>query len=344
MRARAQDQTERARVQRLSNDAVAYVRQRALNMCVMCLSSRPEQEHNLLRLIVRKFGDPDRKVASKVVYLLTQLVQQHPRMAAVVVREVWQSVLGVSLEHAHTPLAARHYAVVFLAQVPLDQRQGDVADQLIAHYLSLFHTLAERRASADAATAAAGAAAAQKRPHKAAKGAVPGTAAPLTPEASQLDKMYAALLNGIHRALPYASLSADAYVRRLSARMPCLCVCVCVRARASSFDRELQAIYRLVHEGQFGMSLQALWLLYRLVTSKASAAASATGPRNRFYRAVYESLLDARLPRAAAPKQRHYLQLVQRVMLEDDVESRTAAFVKRLLQVRMRAHLRAGDL
>lgn len=42
----------------------------------------------LLSGVVNKLGDPNRQVASKAGYLLSQLLLQHPVMKPVVVREV----------------------------------------------------------------------------------------------------------------------------------------------------------------------------------------------------------------------------------------------------------------
>lgn len=51
-------------------------------------SNKPEQEQRLLSALVNKLGDPDRKLASKVGFLLSRLLTEHPMMKVVVVREV----------------------------------------------------------------------------------------------------------------------------------------------------------------------------------------------------------------------------------------------------------------
>jgi ribosome biogenesis protein MAK21 len=56
-----------------SSDEIEYSRSRALDFVYGLLKDKPEQEANLLRLLVNKLGDRDRKIASRASYLLLQL-------------------------------------------------------------------------------------------------------------------------------------------------------------------------------------------------------------------------------------------------------------------------------
>ncbi len=58
------------------------------------LTAKPEAEARLLAGLVNKLGDPARKVASKAVWLLMQLLASHPVMKPVVVREVRRGATG----------------------------------------------------------------------------------------------------------------------------------------------------------------------------------------------------------------------------------------------------------
>jgi len=42
------------------------------------LSKKPEQEKRLLSLLVNKLGDPDRKIGANVVFMLQQIIREHP--------------------------------------------------------------------------------------------------------------------------------------------------------------------------------------------------------------------------------------------------------------------------
>ena len=52
------------------------------------LCKKPEAEARLLSGVANKLGDPSRKIASNAGFMLGQLLQVHPGMKPVVVREV----------------------------------------------------------------------------------------------------------------------------------------------------------------------------------------------------------------------------------------------------------------
>jgi len=106
----------------LSRDNLEFVKDRAIKTAYDLLVSRPEQEGPLLSLLVNKLGDPERKLASKVGYLLTKLLAQHPAMKIVVVREVERFVFRPGLTDR-----ARYYAVVFLNQMVLTHKDSAAA-------------------------------------------------------------------------------------------------------------------------------------------------------------------------------------------------------------------------
>ena len=67
---------------------------------------------------------PVRKVASRAAYFLQCLLTEHPRMKAVVVREVERFLFRRNLQDR-----ARYYAVVFLSQMVLErekEKEGEV--------------------------------------------------------------------------------------------------------------------------------------------------------------------------------------------------------------------------
>ncbi|KIY94505.1 Uncharacterized protein MNEG_13456 [Monoraphidium neglectum] len=61
--------------------------ERATKALSSLLSAKPEGEARLLAALVNKLGDPSRKVASNAGFLLGRLLEQHPAMKPVVVRE-----------------------------------------------------------------------------------------------------------------------------------------------------------------------------------------------------------------------------------------------------------------
>lgn len=89
-------------------------------------------------------------------------------------------------------------------------------------------------------------------------------------------------------------------------------------------ESEMDTLFRIAHSSNFNTSIQAMLLIQQLVSTKSF-------PADRFYRVLYESLLDPRLP--ASSKQAMYLNLLLRSLKADVNTKRVKAFVKRMLQV-----------
>ncbi|KAF7966143.1 hypothetical protein HWV62_39942, partial [Athelia sp. TMB] len=75
----------------LSLDPLPYVRTQSLSLIGALLRSKPEQEHNLLRLLVNKLltrvfpqGDTEKSICARASHHLLTLVQAHPAMKSVI--------------------------------------------------------------------------------------------------------------------------------------------------------------------------------------------------------------------------------------------------------------------
>ena len=85
----------------------------------------------------------------------------------------------------------------------------------------------------------------------------------------------------------------------------------------------MDTLFRITHSSNFNTSIQALMLIEQLATTKHLEV-------DRFYRTLYESLLDPRLVNSS--KHTLYLNLLFRALGSDVNIKRVKAFVKRLLQ------------
>jgi ribosome biogenesis protein MAK21 len=85
----------------------------------------------------------------------------------------------------------------------------------------------------------------------------------------------------------------------------------------------MDTLFKITHSSNFNTSIQALMLIEQLATSKNLAV-------DRFYRTLYESLLDPRL--VTSSKHALYLNLLFRALRSDLNAKRVKAFVKRMLQ------------
>ena len=86
----------------------------------------------------------------------------------------------------------------------------------------------------------------------------------------------------------------------------------------------MDTLFRITHSSNFNTSIQALMLIQQLASLKNLA-------QERFYRTLYESLLDPRLLNSS--KHALYLNLLYRALKTDLNVKRVKAFAKRLLQI-----------
>jgi len=112
-------------------------------------------------------------------------------------------------------------------------------------------------------------------------------------------KMLSSLLSGIHRAVPYCDTPGELLLG------------------------QLHALFRCAHSTNLATTVQAL-----MVLGHAAQFDSATS--DRFYRALYESILHPDLPTSA--KQALLLNVLFKAMKADTDVGRLKAFAKRLMQ------------
>lgn len=119
------------------DDEVEYARTKAVDQVFALLRDKPEQESNLLRLLVNRLGDRDRKIASRASYLLLQLLTTHPRMKQVVVHSIEHDVIFRPKQNNR----AKYYAVNTLNQTILSTKEPELADALLRIYFGMFLSL-----------------------------------------------------------------------------------------------------------------------------------------------------------------------------------------------------------
>ncbi|KAJ4860178.1 CBF/Mak21 family domain-containing protein [Trichoderma breve] len=261
------------------SDEIEYSRMRAVDFVYALLKDKPEQESNLLTLLVNKLGDRDRKISSRASYLLLQLQNSHPGMKPVIVRTVEQEILlRPSQDHR-----SRYYAINTLNQTILSNKEPAVAESLLRIYFDLFATILK--------TGKLGMPIEEEssKPQKGQK-----------PETEAADKLVSALLTGVNRAAPF------------------------VGTNDMVMERHLDTLFKIAHSSNFNTGIQALLLIQHLSSARNLGS-------DRFYRTLYESLLDPRL--MTSSKQALYLNLLLRALKNDVDVRRVKAFAKRMLQV-----------
>jgi len=129
-----------AALQDMSHDTVSATKQKAIDSFWSLLASKPEQEKLLLSSLVNKLGDPDHKLAAHTAHLLTKLVDKHPNMKQVIVLEVERLLYRSNI----TP-KAQYYAICFLNQLVLSNKEKAVAKRLVTIYFSFFRVFVKKR-------------------------------------------------------------------------------------------------------------------------------------------------------------------------------------------------------
>ncbi|KAI0111531.1 CBF-domain-containing protein [Daldinia grandis] len=280
------------------DDEVEYARTKAVDLAFALLRDKPEQESNLLRLLVNKLGDRERKISSRASYLLLQLLNTHPGMKQVVIRSIEQDVLF----RPGQQIRAKYYAINTLNQTILSTKEPQVADSLLNIYFGLFVALLKsgelNQHDGNPDISKRNKRKQKKDPKQTKKTDDKAQASPGDREAAE--KLVSAILTGVNRAVPFS------------------------QAEQSTLEAHLDTLFRITHSSNFNTSIQALMLIQQLSATRHLAT-------ERFYRTLYESLLDPRL--ITSSKQALYLNLLYRSLKSDVDVRRVKAFVKRMLQV-----------
>lgn len=273
----------------LSHDQVSHTKLSMVTLFFELLKAKPEQEQNLLSLLVNKLGDPDNKVASKASYSLLQLLDSHPSMKSVIALEINQL-----LSRPKISLRTKAYAINTLNQFVLTSGEKDFANYLIELYFSTFnHLLAlsaqptqkKKRLQKDR----------KRNKHK---GKQP-PALPLPDEEAETSKVIAAILTGVNRAFPFANLDPE------------------------TLQTHVDTLFKITHTYNLNTVIQSLNLIYQISNVKKDI-------KDRFYRVLYQSILDFRLIHTS--KQAMYVNLLFKSLKNDDKPHRVVSFVKRLIQ------------
>ena len=119
------------------NDELEYSKARALSYVYELIKEKPEQESNLLRLLVNKLGDRAKKIASRASYLLLELQSAHPLMKDTII----SAIEGDLVWRPGQTLHAKYYAVITLNQTVLSAKEETVASKLLDVYFGLFVTV-----------------------------------------------------------------------------------------------------------------------------------------------------------------------------------------------------------
>ncbi|EPZ36208.1 CCAAT-binding factor domain-containing protein [Rozella allomycis CSF55] len=122
-----------------SVDPLYFVKYKAVNVLYEMLVAKPEQEQNMLTLLTNKLGDPEHKVSSRASYLLTQVLQSHPMMKMIVIKEI-----EAFFVRQFSNIECHYYGYLTLSQIVIGKGEQEVANYLINLYLTSFNKIVKK--------------------------------------------------------------------------------------------------------------------------------------------------------------------------------------------------------
>lgn len=181
-------------------DQIAHVRATALRVAYQLSLDKDEQLVNMMTMIVNKLGDPDKKISSRVIFYLQQILSKQPVHKGTIIKLVEQLVFRPGINQR-----SQYYGVNFLAQVMLSHGESAVCEALMKTYLAILKDIVLPSLSREATTTKA-----QNRKKAKLKGAKKRLGQvdeeAIHPRLSKLAKIVAL---GISRAVPYYKGDTD---------------------------------------------------------------------------------------------------------------------------------------
>ncbi|KAK0208967.1 CBF/Mak21 family-domain-containing protein [Desarmillaria ectypa] len=348
----------------LSLDPLPYVRTQSLNLISTLLRDKPEQEQNLLRLLVNKLGDTDKAICSRASHHILQLLQTHPSMKSVIVTEITSFVLRPiappptsatpaevanrrirfnEVEKPKPKLGAekqvgnphvQYYATITFNQIVLTPDDQEVALKLIDLYFEIFKELLGESGHDSGAD--------HDDPEE--KEVVKDKSGRLIDGKRGKGKLKGkGKMAEIRGAAGFTEVE-DANSKLISAILTGVNRALPfakMNVGDARLSKHIDTLFLITHTSTFNTSLQALVLIQQIAASLSTAKASSSSSHtlsksviDRFYRTLYDSLHDARL--ASSSKQAMYLNLLFKSIKADmsKVEGeRVKALVRRFVQV-----------
>ncbi|OMJ17470.1 Ribosome biogenesis protein MAK21 [Smittium culicis] len=234
-------------------DNIEHIKISALIHIEDLLESKPEQEHNLLRLLVTKLGDKSKKVSSKASFLILQLLNKHPNMKSIVIKTT-QELMLTKIKSGNE--RGQYYSMITLNQIVLTSRDSAAANSLIDAFLNFFQTIASKsdlfNDNSD-----------EKKPKKNVKStyirkAYYGRNAMIKSKSkasedteadskSLENRLMAAILTGLNRALPFSNLPSE------------------------SWEKYTDLLFKVSHSANFNIVIQTLLFLLQITKTGSIA-------------------------------------------------------------------------
>lgn len=256
----------------LTQDPILHARERGCRLIYELLRANPfEQEANILTLLANKLGDSERRLASRMPFYFSELVNAHPRQLTTLAIEHVRQVIdrpGVSDR-------CKYYALTFLVQIRLVRSAPAATAGLLQIYLGLFKTYIVNSLAQESKDKKFTSKRQKRARHRQKQRGVIVETPVVAEEHARMAKM---LLTGINRAFPFASNAGEELKQLLlSFAVPLLQLC----APGVAFPTTIQALNLLLTLAPHDQSLRqsVLQAIQSLLDSQDRLrAASASHP------------------------------------------------------------------
>jgi ribosome biogenesis protein MAK21 len=278
---------------------------KCLSVVTSLLTSHPENESVLLSLLVNKLGDPSSSVSSKAGFGITKVLAMHGNMVFVVIDEIerllWRN--NVSVKGLGTGLTV-------LNTIKIENEK--VGKRLVEVYFKVFKKIVGELKS-ETVPVENDKLKKKKKPRYSRNKSVKKEGKVMKKlEFSQINsKIMSAILTGINRSFPFSKFDKGV------------------------FEGHLDTLYEILHISNFNTCIQSLNLIYQVTLKKEGECNKSK--KDRYFRAVYNLLLD---PRLLECKQSKILNLIYKSLKNDESLPRILHICKRLIQVKLNLYCR----
>jgi ribosome biogenesis protein MAK21 len=288
-------------VEIMVQDQISHNRELALRILCHLGSKHDEQQSNICALLANKLGDTDRKLASRALYYLQEIINAQKEATIPVITQVEQLIQRPGISEK-----AQYYALTFLSQVMLSHDQPAIAERLVKIYLGILKSSVIPSIIREAEKAK-NAKRKKRLGHRHGPAKKKGEASTETELAHGTSRMAKVVTTGLNRALPY------------------------YKGTLHLMAELADPIRRLIASGSFATSMQALSLLFQVASTDKTAGLSAD-----FVKTVESVLIkpEVLVESSAHPQ---LLALLYKVMVSQDLSAKhTEALVKALLGLAIR--------
>lgn len=287
-------------VEILLQDQIAHSREVAMRLLSELAKAHDEQQTNMLGLLANKLGDPERKIASRAMYYLQEVMNAQRNSTDAVVAQVETVLARPGINEK-----AQYYALTFLSQVMLAHDAPEVTERLVRVYLGILKGAILPSIAREAERAKQEAKKHRFSKNKKNKKGGDSLEVELAPATSRMAKVVA---TGLNRALPF------------------------YKGELNLMAEIGEPVRRLIATGSFATALQALSLLFQV----AAADRTGAGLDADFVRTV-EGVLEKREALTETSAHPQLLALLYRILCAPELPPR---LTERLLRSLLRLVIR----